>query len=56
MERKYKGYTIGRCESVAFLCCSSLTWIVCTPKGGVRFATLKECKEWINKQIDKANK
>lgn len=51
MDRKYKGYTIGKCESVAYLCGSGLKWVVCTPSHkNIRFATLRECKEWINKQ------
>lgn len=53
MERQYKGYTIARCEMVAYLCGNDLTWMVHTPqKTNVRFKTLKECKQWINSQIN----
>ena len=55
MERIYKGYTIGKCETVAELCGSNLKWLVHTPTHlNVRFCTLKEAKIWINKKIAEA--
>jgi len=54
MDRKYKGYTIGRCDTIAYLTGNYYSmWIVYGSKiNGVRFHTLREAKEYINSKIN----